>query len=296
MDIRETVILTDGRRLSLRHWQGTEDRTLVFLHGMLDSSAGWTRLSEEFACRRIAFDLPGFSASDSPPRISISAYARDIAEGLEILGVSQFTLVGHSLGGAVAVAVAELMPTRVSGLVLLAPAGFGRVHLAEAVSMPGLRSAAAMTLRMALSSRLAVTIAYATLVTNGRLPDRELVDRLTTRGDRMIDGAQRATQAVVQAGRAPDAFHRRRVGYGGPVYAIWGDRDRLVPVSHSDGVLAAFPQASIAIWKGMGHHPARERTADLIAVVNGACAGDASAGARTPLRKNLAQPVGCHAA
>jgi pimeloyl-ACP methyl ester carboxylesterase len=168
------------------------------------------------------------------------------------------------------------MPDSVSGLVLLAPAGFGRIHVAEAVSIPGVGDLAAVALRLALSSRLAVTAAYLMLVTNGVLPERELVDRLTSRGDCAIDGARKAARALVEAGRAPDAFHRRRMQYEGPVYAVWGDRDRLVPMSHREGVRAAFPHAGIDVWNGMGHHPARERMEDLIAVINRA----ASAGAQ----------------
>jgi pimeloyl-ACP methyl ester carboxylesterase len=240
---------------------------LVLLHGLLDSSEGWTRLSEGFTCKRIAFDLPGFGYSDSPSRGSILGYARDIAEGLKLLGVTRFTLVGHSLGGAVAAALAELMPDSVCGLVLLAPAGFGRIHLAEAVSIRGVSGLAAAALRVTLSSRLAVAAAYATIVTNGKLPERELVDRLTSRGGGLADGARHATRALAEAGLAPDAFHRRRVQYDGPVYTVWGDRDRLVPLSHTDGVRVAFPHACIDVWTGMGHHPARERTKDLTAVV-----------------------------
>jgi pimeloyl-ACP methyl ester carboxylesterase len=251
---------------------------LVLLHGMLDSSEGWTRLSEGFTCRRIAFDLPGFCYSDSPSGASILGYARDIAEGLEMLGITRFTLVGHSLGGAVAAALAELMPDSVCGLVLLAPAGFGRIHLAEAVSIRGVSYVAAVALRVTLSNRLAVSAAYATLVTNGKLPERELVDRLTSRGGCLVEGARQATRALVAAGRAPDAFHRRRLQYHGPVYVVWGDRDRLVPASHREGVRAAFPHARIDVWKGMGHHPARERMDDLIAIVARATTGGTEPG------------------
>ena len=237
------------------------------LHGMFDSSEGWASLSEGFTCRRIAFDLPGFGYSDSQPSGSIGGYARDIAQGLEMLGVTRFTLVGHSFGGAVAAALAELMPNRVRGLVLLAPVGFGRIPLAEAASIWGLSDLAAVALRLGLSNRFTVTAAYAAVVSNGKFPEREIVDRLTSRGGRLVGGAREATRALAQAGRASDAFHRRRVQYGGPVYAIWGDRDRLVPASHRHGVRAAFPHARVAVWKGMGHLPARERMEDLIAVI-----------------------------
>jgi pimeloyl-ACP methyl ester carboxylesterase len=53
---------------------------------------------------------------------------------------------------------------------------------------------------------------------------------------------------------------------------VWGDRDRLVPVSHQHGVLAAFPQAHIHVWKGMGHDPIHERTDRLIGVLREAIA------------------------
>lgn len=263
----ETLRLSDGRALCARRWPGIGDGTLVLLHGMFDSSEAWAPLSEGFTCRRIAFDLPGFGYSDSQPSGSILDYARDIAEGLDMLGVTRFTLVGHSLGGAVAAALAELIPDRVCGLVLLAPAGFGRVLLAEAASIWGVGDLAAVALRVMLSNRLAVTATYAAMVTNGRLPERELVDRLTSCGGRLVEGSREATRALVGAVRAPDAFHRRRVRYGGPVYAIWGDRDRLVPASHRKGVRVAFPHAHIAVWKGMGHLPTHERKEDLIAVI-----------------------------
>jgi pimeloyl-ACP methyl ester carboxylesterase len=65
------------------------------------------------------------------------------------------------------------------------------------------------------------------------------------------------------------------VGYGGRVIAVWGDRDRLVPVSHQDGVRTALPQARIHVWPGMGHHPIRERFDELVALIadESACGG-----------------------
>jgi putative ABC transport system ATP-binding protein len=176
---------------------------------------------------RVAFDLPGFGYSDAPTVGSIAGYTRDIADGISMLGVERFTLIGHSLGGAAATALAEQMPDRVAALVLLAPAGFGRIHLAEAVSLPGVRNLVEAALPIALSSRLAVTTAYLTVVANGKPPERELVERVTSRGGALVDGAREGTRAVVDAGRSPQAFHRRNVEYGGPVFAVWGDRDRL---------------------------------------------------------------------
>jgi pimeloyl-ACP methyl ester carboxylesterase len=263
----QTLRLADGRGLCVRSWPGSGKEPLVLLHGLLDSSEGWSRLCERVS--GIAFDLPGFGYSDPPSRGSIAGYAQDVADGLDMLGVKRMTLVGHSFGGAVAAALAELLGDRVTALVLLAPAGFGRIHLAEVMSLPVIRPLVELALPTLLSSRLAVTAAYVTMVTNGASPDPALIERVTSRGGSLVAGLREATLSIAEASRACVGD---RMQYDGPVHAVWGDRDRLVPVSHRIGVRAAFPHARIDVWKGMGHHPLRERTDDLIEVVEEAIA------------------------
>jgi pimeloyl-ACP methyl ester carboxylesterase len=264
----ETLRLRDGRALCVRRWCGSGENPLVLLHGLLDSSEGWSPLGERLGA--VAFDLPGFGHSDPPAHGSIAGYADDLTEGLEKLGIKRMTLVGHSLGGAVAATLAERLRERVTGLILLAPAGFGRLRLAEIAWIPGVRQGMELALPMLLSSRLAVTAAYVTMVSNGKQPDPELIERLTSRSRFLVDGVREATRSMIAAGRSPDVFERRAVGYQGPVHAVWGDRDLLVPSAHHHGVLAAFPQARVQIWRGMGHHPLRERPEELIEIVEGA--------------------------
>jgi pimeloyl-ACP methyl ester carboxylesterase len=268
----QTLYLEDGRALSVRRWPGGGGDPLVLLHGMLDSSAGWSSLCKDLSCASLAFDLPGFGCSDAPPHTSLVGYARDVAEGLDLLGVERMTLVGHSLGGGVAAALAELMPERVSALVLLAPVGFGRITLADAAALPGIRQLAALALPVVLANRLAVTAGYLTLVSNGNWPERELLDRVTGRGGSAVDGVRQATLSMTSSRRSSDAFERRRMHYDGPVRAVWGDRDRLVPRAHSEGLRTAFPQAQIDVWNGMGHHPVRERLDDLVELIKEAIA------------------------
>ena len=73
-------------------------------------------------------------------------------------------------------------------------------------------------------------------------------------------------------------FTHRQLDYQGPVEALWGDRDRLVPPAHRGGVMTAFPQAKVSIWKKMGHHPQRERPNELARFIE-AARGQAGAGA-----------------
>lgn len=186
-------------------------------------------------------------------------------------GLQSFTLVGHSLGGGVATAVAERMPRQVTSLVLCAPVGFGRIALAELAALPVVRELTTGLAPRLLARRSLLWRLYTSFVTRGATPTEELLIRLAADAEAAGPGFRAAVVAVAAAGRSPRAFYRRSVRYDGPVTAVWGDRDVIVPPSHGQGVAAALPQADVQIWSGMGHHPQRERRhelADLVAAVH----------------------------
>jgi pimeloyl-ACP methyl ester carboxylesterase len=285
------VALPGGRRLSLECWPG-DGAPLVLLHGLLDCAVGWKHLAGVMDRPCYAVDLPGFGDSDRPTRNRISAYAEDVQTALAALDVHDFTLVGHSLGGAVAAGLAERLRDDVAALVLLAPAGFGRIHLAEAIQLPGVRSLVRHGLPLALWNPVTAFGVYMAVVGNGHRPDHELVVRLRKNAYRWAAGAGCANEAITESGRSRRALYRRQLDYHGPVVALWGDRDRLVPLAHRDGVMTAFPQAQISVWKNMGHHPQRERPSELAQFIEGACTGvrastrHAASGSK-PLRKRV---------
>jgi pimeloyl-ACP methyl ester carboxylesterase len=246
----------------------------VLLHGLLDSGAGWDDLARASAHRCLAIDLPGFGASDPPSRPRLSAYAEDVAEALDRLRVRTLTLVGHSLGGGVATAVAERMHREVRGLVLSAPVGFGRLPLAEVAALPLLRALAVRSLPLLVTRAPILDLVYGGLVTRGMRPTDALRHRLAADAPTVAPGLQSAIEALAFAGRSQHAFHRRPVRYGGPVTVLWGDRDAIVPPAHADRVLRGLPQSEVHIWPGMGHHPQREQPARLAALVDAAhCSG-----------------------
>ena len=264
------VELPDGRHLSLEYWRG-DGAPLVLLHGLLDCGVGWKHLAEVIHRPCYAIDLPGFGDSDCPTRNRISAYAEDVQAALAVLDVHNFMLVGHSLGGAVATALAERLRDEVAALVLIAPAGFGRIHLAEAIQLPGVRSLVRLGLPLALANPVTALGVYMAVVGNGHLPDAELVARLRKNAHRWAPGAACANEAITASGRSHRAFHRRELEYHGPVLALWGEHDRLVPLAHRDGVMTAFPHAQVNVWKKMGHHPQRERPRELALFIEAAC-------------------------
>lgn len=276
--VSRTVELADARVLHARVWEG-EGVPLVLLHGLLDSSEGWTDLCRSTRRPCVAFDLPGFGASDMPAFPAFSSYAHDVIAGVEELVDGEFALVGHSLGGAIATAVAERIPSRVCALLLLAPAGFGRIRLAEAISLPGMRNLTQLALPRALRSRVAVGTAYRVMIANELGAADDIIDRVVAHGD-LVPAAREATKAVVRGGLSKRAFHRRRIDYSGPVTVVWGDHDRLVPVAHMAGVAHAFPHVDAHVWPGMGHHPQLERPDELLALIESICGRARAARAR----------------
>lgn len=280
---RHRVALPDGRSASALEWPG-EGIPLVLLHGLLDSGLGWQDLCRRTSRRCLAVDLAGFGRSDLPSRPSLRAYAEDVTAVLDALVAGPFVLVGHSLGGGVATAAAEHMGERVAALVLLAPAGFGRIHTAEAVSLPLVRHVTERTLPAVLANRRAIAGAYRAFVTGGTTSAAtDLLDRLHADARTLPAAAREATRAVVRAGLSERAFHRRGVDYDGPVVLLWGDRDLVVPRHHARGVARALPQVHVLVWQGMGHHPQRERPHDLTDLVERVVGAIAA-----PVRQKLA--------
>jgi pimeloyl-ACP methyl ester carboxylesterase len=286
----KSLILPDGRVLAYRERPG-RGRPLVLVHGLFDCSAGWKTFIAQTHRPVVAFDLPGMGGSERPTRPQISAYVEDLAAGIDCIGVDDFTLVGHSLGGGIATGLAERIPDEVAALVLLAPSCFGRITASELGSAPVVSQILRHTMPLAMVNPVTATGIYMAMVANGRMPDRELLGRLRSGARRTSAGLQMAVKATADAGRSKDAFFRREVGFHGPVRALWGSKDLVVPTSHADGVRTAFPQARITVWDGMGHHPQRERAADLPRFVEHAAAEARAPARRRRRRMALANPV-----
>jgi pimeloyl-ACP methyl ester carboxylesterase len=166
--------------------------------------------------------------------------------------------------------------------VLLAPAGFGRIALAEAVSVPEVRELVQLALPLVLRHRLPLNVAYRSAVTNNQTPAREVLDRFTEHvgslvpappGDRSRRRRRARSVRSTVAGSRTTVRSRRS---GGRATASF----RRVTVQES---ARRFPHAETVEWTGMGHHPQRERLEDLLEFVTGACA-HAPSQAQAPAR------------
>ncbi|WP_322045580.1 alpha/beta fold hydrolase [Paraburkholderia sp. J67] len=112
---------------SAAHGDGNEALPLVLLHGIGSGAASWVHQFEVLGGTRrvLAWDAPGYGASTPVADASPVAadYARVLGDWLDALGIARCVLVGHSLGAIIAGAFAAAHPERVSGLLLISPAG-----------------------------------------------------------------------------------------------------------------------------------------------------------------------------
>ncbi|MGY5050683.1 alpha/beta fold hydrolase [Streptomyces sp. 900105755] len=248
---------------------------LVLLHGIGDSSATWARLIPVLARTHtvIAPDLLGHGESDKPRAdYSVAAYANGVRDLLTTLGIESATLVGHSLGGGVAMQFAYQFPERTERLILVSAGGVGReVNPAlRLVSLPG-----AHLLLSALrlpGMRLQVGLAVRLL----RLLDTDLgqdAPELLTLVDALPDETSRnafvrTLRAVVDwRGQVVTMLDRCYLTEGMPTMLLWGDRDSVVPVRHAHRAREAMPGARLEIFEGAGHFPFHTDPARFVALV-----------------------------
>ncbi|HMQ46976.1 MAG TPA: alpha/beta hydrolase [Saprospiraceae bacterium] len=120
------AILGDEVRIAYVE-KGRGDRVLLFIHGLGSNFKGWSKLVEDlkndFRC--IAIDLPGYGYSDKKDYpFGIPFFSRQIIHFIQALGLRDVYLVGHSMGGQIAVDAVLKAPELFRKLILLAPAGF----------------------------------------------------------------------------------------------------------------------------------------------------------------------------
>ncbi|MFG2429749.1 alpha/beta fold hydrolase [Streptomyces sp. NPDC048590] len=236
---------------------------ILLIHGIGDSSATWADLIPELARNHtvIAPDLLGHGASDKPRAdYSVAAYANGIRDLLGVLGIERATLVGHSLGGGVAMQFAYQYPERTDRLILVSAGGVGREvnPVLRAVSLPG-ADLMLSTLRLpGMRSQVGLFTRLMRILDTDLGQDAgELVDLV----DALPDGTSRSAfistlRAVVDwRGQVVTMLDRCYLAQGMPTLLLWGSRDSVVPVEHAYGAHAAMPGSRLEIFEGAGHFP-----------------------------------------
>jgi pimeloyl-ACP methyl ester carboxylesterase len=228
---------------------------LLLVHGISDHSGTWTHLLPELAKRYtvIAPDLLGHGGSDKPRAdYAAAAYACGMRDLLGVLDIEQVTVVGHSLGGGVAMQFAYQFPERCERLVLLASGGIGRgVHpLLRLASAPGAELALPLLTRLPGMPTLLPMLDFGPDAKYARERYEALRDPATR------TAFLRTLRSVVDVrGQVVTMLDRCYLTRGIPTLLVWGSADRIVPVGHAHKAHKAMPGSRLEIFTGAGHFP-----------------------------------------
>ncbi len=248
-----------GRKISYAG-VGQDGDVVLLVHGFGGDKNSWLFLQEPLAARHrvYALDLPGHGASskdlggEDPAGVMADAVT-GLLDALGAPGTGRVHLVGHSMGGAVALAVAARDPARIASLTLIAPSGFG-----PEINAGYLRGFADAQTRRELRPVVGQIFADESLVTRQMVDDLLAYKRLDG-----VDGALHALLDMLLDGdvqRADSGTALAEIGGTMPVSVVWGTADRVVPAAQASAVTEATARYLV---DGAGHMPHMERPGEV---------------------------------
>ncbi len=256
-----------GHRVTYR--RAGQGPALVLLHGIASSSATWDKVIDPLAERFtvIAPDLLGHGLSAKPRGdYSLGAYASGVRDLLVALGIDSATVVGHSLGGGVAMQFAYQHPEKVDRMVLVGSGGLGReVHLVlRASTLPG--AGLALPLLNSKPVRDVVEGVSGALARVGLRPSRDVVEigrgiATLARSDTRSAFLHTSRAIMEPGGQRVSAADRLYLAEHLPTLLIWGERDSLIPVAHGRAAAELIPGSMLIVYPKAGHYPHRDEPA-----------------------------------
>lgn len=236
---------------------------VLLIHGIGDCADSWVDLIPALARDHtvIAPDLLGHGDSDKPRAdYSIGAYANAMRDLLSVLDIERVTVVGHSLGGGVAMQFAYQFPERCERLVLVSTGGVSHeVHpMLRFVSAPN--ADLVLPLLGAPGARLLGRSVFAVMKALKTRIGRD-AGQLTRVFDALPDAASRRAfvrtlrGAVDWRGQAITMLDRCYLAKDMPTLLVWGDRDGVIPVAHAYKVHAALSDSRLEVFANCGHFP-----------------------------------------
>jgi pimeloyl-ACP methyl ester carboxylesterase len=246
-------------------------RSVVLLHGQPGTGADWQQVADRLPddLDVVAADRPGYGASPQPAG-GFAAGARAVIAELDARGIDRAVLVGHSYGGGVALAAAQLAPERVEALVLLASVGPGCLTWADWVlAAPGSGEFLAV-----MAWQLTPPLARAALAALCRVRRRplgpdEAVNWQTWAGAHRDHGPVWRSFLTEQRAllRELRGLTAALPAVTQPVLLVGDPHDMIVPVRSTQRLAAALPGARVVMLDGPGHHLPRRAAPQISAAI-----------------------------
>ncbi len=273
---------------------------VLLLHGIAGSSDSWVPVMELLSGDYdvLAPDFLGHGASGKPlGDYSLGSQASHVRDLLHLLGMERATVVGHSFGGGVAMQFAYQFPERCERLVLVDSGGLGREvsWLLRLAALPAAEYALPLVFpRWARTCGDAVSRA---LERSGVRDPRALEVWRAYRS--LADPAGRRAfvrtmRAVIDpGGQSVSAVSRLYLAAGLPTLVVWGEDDRVIPVSHAYTARDAIPGSRLQVVPGAGHFPHAEQPERFVEIlVDFMRTTEPSAVTPEALRELLRRPLG----
>jgi pimeloyl-ACP methyl ester carboxylesterase len=236
---------------------------VVLIHGMLNSSRHWEAVAARLVDRYtvIAPDLIGHGDSATPRGdYSLGAHAASIRDLLSAIGVDRASIVGHSLGGGVAMQFFYQFPQRTERLVLVSSGGLGHdvSPLLRSAAVP----AASLLLAGAAHPRLLSGVSRLAAGMRARGSSKAVYLEQFVRATRPLEGAD-ARAAFLHTLRSVIDFRGQRVSARDRLYLleamptliVWGGRDHTIPIAHGRDAHAAIPHSTFRVLPKAAHFP-----------------------------------------
>jgi len=244
-----------GKRIRVLDLSDGPGVPVMFVHGFGADLNAWMFNQPALAesRRALAFDLPGHGGSTKTldQAVDAASFAADLDRLLQALGIERLHLVGHSMGGAIALAFAAWQPARVASLTLIAPAGLGPEINRDFID--GFTRA---------QRRREMQEVLALLVHDPALVSRQMVEDVLRY--KRLDGVAAALEALAAAW-FPNGSQRENQAAAipalkMPVQIIWGGDDRIIPAAHGRAFAGDLP---VHIIEQTGHLPHMEKSGDV---------------------------------
>jgi pimeloyl-ACP methyl ester carboxylesterase len=247
---------------------------LLLIHGMAGTLENWQQVIEPLAQHHtvVAPDLPGHGGSaPGGGDYSLGALAAGLRDLLVALGHERATLVGHSLGGGIAMQFAYQFPEITERVVLVSSGGLGsEVSLVlRAAALPGADLFVAATAGVGRTVGAAIGRGLAVV---GLRPNADVAE--VARGYASLADPDRraaflaALRSVVgTGGQRVHAGDRLYLAEGMPVLIVWGARDPIIPAHHGEHAHEAIPGSRLEVFDAVGHLPQLEAPARFVSVL-----------------------------
>lgn len=243
--------------------RGTADNTVLLIHGFGGDLDNWLFNAEALsdAATVYALDLPGHGQSTkSVSEATVDGLAKAVIGFMDAVKIDKAHLIGHSLGGAIAIAVAVQAKERAKSLTLINSAGLG-----PDINMDYIDGFITSTSRRDLKPALE------NLFADGSLVSRQMVDDLLKykRLDGVADVLSAYRDGIFAGGRQSVDYRDALKSPGVPVLIIAGAEDKIIPVAHAKSVAGA----KVEIIEGAGHMPQMEQAGKVNALIKAQIGG-----------------------